>query len=220
MELNSAVHQSIEGKERLAENTGGEIPEASAFMSSNAATSKEDLASNIKLGMRFPNFQVLNQTDARPWHFQSKLRSDGRFRIIVFAADIASAEQLKRVNALGEELQTSLLPRYTPDGAKIDSVIDVLTLHAGSRTDVQLLDLHEVYHPFDKRTGWDYDKVYVDAPSHHEGDGKAYEGYGVDPKGQGVLVVARPDQYVGWIGGLTDLDEMRKYFDGVLVSHV
>lgn len=218
MELNGAVDQSIEGKETLAENTNVEVSKARTPNSGDAASSKEALASNIKLGMRFPNHQVLNQSDARPWHFQQKLRSDGRFRIIVFAADITNLEQMSRVNRLGEELQTSLLPRYTPKGAKIDSVIDVLTLHAGDRTKIELLDLHEVYHPFDKQTGWDYDKVYVDAPSHHEGDGKAYEGYGIDPKGKGVLVVARPDQYIGWIGELEDLDEIRKYFDGVLVS--
>ncbi|RAL59685.1 hypothetical protein DID88_000318 [Monilinia fructigena] len=40
--------------------------------------SKEHLAFNIKIGMRMPSFKVLNQSDARPWHFQERLKSDGR----------------------------------------------------------------------------------------------------------------------------------------------
>jgi phenol 2-monooxygenase len=71
-------------------------------------------------------------------------------------------------------------------------VIDVLLVHSSPRADVELLrDLHETYHPFDPKLGWDYDKVFVDGPSYHEGHGDAYKWYGVD-KQVGALVVVRP----------------------------
>lgn len=30
---------------------------------------KQELATDVKMGMRMPSFQVLNQADARPWQF-------------------------------------------------------------------------------------------------------------------------------------------------------
>jgi len=179
---------------------------------------KQELAKNIKMGMRFPSFQVLNQSDARPWQFQQFLTSDGRFRIILFAGNILDAAQMKRVQQFGSSLDgpNSFLHRFTPTGKKIDSVIEVFTLHSAPRTKVELLDLHEIFHPFDEKKGWDYNKVFVDDISYHEGHGEAYKNYGVD-KEKGGVVIARPDQYVGWIGNLEDVSEMDRYFSEILV---
>jgi phenol 2-monooxygenase len=179
---------------------------------------KQDLATNIKMGMRFPSFQVLNQADARPWQFQQFLTSDGRFRIILFAGNILDATQMKRVQRFGSSLDrpNSFLHRFTPAGKKIDSVIEVLTLHSAPRTKVELLDLHDIFHPFDEKKGWDYNKVFVDDVSYHEGHGEAYKNYGVD-KERGCVVIARPDQYVGYIGTLEDVSDMDRYFSEILV---
>ena len=179
---------------------------------------KQELAKNIKLGMRFPSFQVLNQSDARPWQFQQFLTSDGRFRIILFAGNILDAAQMKRVQQFGSSLDSpnSFLHRFTPTGKKIDSVIEVLTLHSAPRTQMELLDLHEIFHPFDEKKGWDYNKVFVDDISYHEGHGEAYKNYGVD-KENGCVVIARPDQYVGWVGTLEDVADMDRYFSEILI---
>ena len=179
---------------------------------------KQELAKNIKLGMRFPSFQVLNQSDARPWQFQQFLTSNGRFRIILFAGNVLDAAQMKRVQQLGSTLAApdSFLHRFTRPGKKIDSVIEVLTLHSAPRTKVEMLDLHEIYHPFDEKTGWDYNKVFVDDISYHEGHGEAYKNYGVDAE-KGCVVIARPDQYVGWIGNLEDVADMDRYFSEILI---
>ncbi|KAI9860964.1 MAG: hypothetical protein M1830_006208, partial [Pleopsidium flavum] len=141
---------------------------------------KQELAKDIKMGMRFPSFQVLNQSDARPWQFQKFLTSDGRFRIILFAGNILDSAQLQRVQQFGETLAApnSFLHRFTPPSKRIDSVIEVLTLHSAPRIKVELLDLHEIFHPFDEKTGWDYNKVFVDDISYHEGHGEAYKNYG------------------------------------------
>jgi hypothetical protein len=176
---------------------------------------KQGLASETKLGMRFPSFQVLNQTDARAWQFQQKLKSDGRFRIIVFAGNVVKPEQSTRLQVFCEHLTSSslLAPHLIKD-------IEVLTLHSAKRTEVELLrDFPDVLHPFDAKTGWDYDSVYVDDESFRDGYGDAYKGYGVDRE-TGCVVVTRPDQYVGHIDGLDDegLKGVEDYFKGIFVS--
>lgn len=179
---------------------------------------KQELAENIKMGMRFPSFQVLNQSDARPWQFAHFLKSDGRFRIILFAGNLLDQEQWQRVQRFGKTLanQGSLLHRFTSPNKPIDSTIELLTLHSAPRTKIELLDLHEIFHPFDPKKGWDYEKVFVDDVSYHEGNGEAYKQYGVDP-GKGCVVITRPDQYVGWIGELEDTHDMDCYFSQILI---
>ena len=181
-------------------------------------TGKQHLASNIKMGMRFPSFQVLNQADARPWPFAHFLKSDGRFRIILFAGNIASTTQLQRIQTFGETLSApdSFIHRFTPPGKPIDSIIEVLMIHSAPRREIELLDLHEVFHPLDEKEGYDYGKVFVDDESYHEGHGEAYMGYGVDRE-RGCVVVVRPDQYVGWIGEVEDVVDLGGYFEGILV---
>lgn len=181
--------------------------------------SKPSLATGIPIGMRFNSFKVLNQADARPWHFQERLRADGRFRIVLFAGDVLNPAQKTRVDAFCESLAkpTSFLKRATPRGAKVDSVVEVLTIHSSPRTEAELLrDFPEILHPFDEHTGWDYNKVFVDADSYHEGFGEAYKNYDVD-KARGCVIAVRPDQYVGWVGDLEDFGELNKYFEGILV---
>ena len=174
---------------------------------------RQELATNIKLGMRFPSYKVLNQSDARPWHFQERLRSDGRFRLILFAGDVLSPPQKARLQAFCDSLSSSTL--LAPH---LHTHIAVLTLHSSKRTDVELLrDFPDVLHPFNEKTGWDYDSVFVDDVSYHEGNGEAYKGYGVS-KEVGCVVVCRPDQYVGYVGALDDegWKGVEGYFGGVL----
>ena len=182
---------------------------------------RQGLASNTKMGMRFPSFQVLNQSDARPWQLCHFLKSDGRFRVIVFAGNLADETQQKRVKRLGEELADpdSFLWRFTPPKEPIDSTIEILTVHSAPRQKVELLDLHEIFHPFHPEQGWDYNKVFVDDISYHEGHGQAYMNYGVD-KERGCMVIVRPDQYVGWIGELEGVRDMDRYFSEILIPQI
>ena len=187
----------------------------------NGIVGVQRLASEIKVGMRFPSFQVLNQSDARPWQFGHFLKSDGRFRIIVFAGNLKDKKQWQRLQSFGDLLAKpdSFIRRHTPSTRPIDSVIEVLMIHSAPRTEVELLDLHETFHPFDEKKGWDYDKVFVDDVSYHQGHGEAYKNYGVD-KERGCVVIARPDQYIGWIGDLEGVKEIDRYFCEVLVPQI
>lgn len=197
------------------------ITEGDGSKGSEAAseTARQDLATGLGIGMRFNSFKVLNQADARPWHFQERLKADGRFRVVLFAGNVLDAAQKARVDGLCAKLDGpgGLLRRLTPPGKALDSVVEVLAIHSSKRTEAEFFrDFPEVLRPFDKHQGWDYDKIFVDDVSYHEGFGDAYNNYGVD-KERGCVVVARPDQYVGWVGDLEDFDELQSYLDGIFV---
>ncbi|KFY94209.1 hypothetical protein V500_03367 [Pseudogymnoascus sp. VKM F-4518 (FW-2643)] len=166
-------------------------------INSKRAVSKQQLATNVKLGMRMPSFKVLNQSDARPWHFQEILRSTGQWRLVVFAGDVSDKAQMSRVQKLGEALaaKDSFISRFTPAGKPINSVIEILTIHSAPRASTELHDFHDIFHPYSERDGWDYWKIYADDISYHEGHGQAYENYGVDKK-KGCGVILRPDQLI------------------------
>ncbi|KAK9416027.1 putative Phenol hydroxylase [Seiridium unicorne] len=204
-------------------NTHGDTSQvgehAASLIAPEILEKKQGLATNLPVGMRFNSFKILNQADARPWHFQELLKADGRFRVVLFAGAILDPAQRVRVDRFCAALDapTSFLRRITPAGAAIDSVVEVLTVHSSKREETELLrDFPEILHPFDKQRGWDYSKVYVDAESYHEGGGRAYESYGVD-KQRGCVLAVRPDQHVGWLGELEDFDELHIYFDNCLV---
>lgn len=153
----------------------------------------------------------------------------------------ASSPQLEKVNKLGTWLDNTLLPKlpamalmpgttnlhgggrpgYGLAPEKPPSIVDILLVYAsppnpGDAPD--LLDFHEVYHPFDPKLGHDYDKVFVDRPSHHDGDGRAYENYGIN-RTRGALVGVRPDGYIGLVTSL-DADagwpEVARWLQGIL----
>ncbi|KAI1080402.1 FAD binding domain-containing protein [Whalleya microplaca] len=199
------------------------------------AQSTPSLAKNCQPGTRFPSHQVIAQSDARPWQLHHKMPSDGRFRIVVFGGDVSLPAQRDLVNGLGAWLDARVLqrvpraalsPASDPHGGarfrteRDPSVVHVLLVHCARRADVEVVrDLHEVYHPFDARLGWDYGAVFADEESYHDGYGRAYEGYGVD-KERGALVVVRPDGYVGLVAGLEEegRKEVERWFQGLFVG--
>lgn len=218
---------------------GGGLQAETAPQSSAASTA--GLATNCRPGTRFASQKVMAQADARPWELQLQMPSDGRFRIVVFGGDISQATQLATVNELGAWLQTNLLspaksPRISlapgpdPRGGsgssqwmtdQDPSIVDVLLVHAAPREKIELLqDLHQVYHPFDKKLGWDYSKVFADGHSHHEGHGRAYEQFGIDPA-RGAVVAVRPDGYIGLVTALQGEEgwkQLQAWFGGLLRS--
>ncbi|KAF4415805.1 putative phenol 2-monooxygenase, partial [Fusarium austroafricanum] len=128
------------------------------------AAKRQALAPEIKLGMRMPSVKVLNQSDARPWHLQELLRSNGTWRLLVFPGDTSLDNQNKRMNTLCDKLsaESSFLKRFTPPSARYDSVIEVLTVHASERQKHDIFDFPDVLRPYHEVDGWDYNKIFVD----------------------------------------------------------
>ena len=178
---------------------------------------KPELARGIEIGKRLPSHQVLNQSDARPWQLTQLLHADGRYRMLIFAGDVTDKQQVSRLSAFCEALgqPDAAIKRVTPPESPINSVIHILTVHAAPRTSVDIFSFPQLLRPFDPQRGWDYDTIFVDDASYHEGHGHAYENYGVDPK-NGCVVVTRPDQHVAYIGSLDDVDDVNRYFENVL----
>ncbi|TDZ21500.1 Phenol hydroxylase [Colletotrichum orbiculare MAFF 240422] len=204
----------------LEQGDGSKVVKSAAVAVSEADFArKQALAAGLPVGMRFNSFKVLNQACARPWHFQERLKADGRFRVVLFAGNVLDAGQKARVDRFAAQLDapSSFLRRATPPGKPVDSVVEVLTIHSAKRTETELLrDFPDILHPYDAHLGWDYNKVFVDDESYHEGFGDAYKNYGVDRQ-RGAVVVVRPDQYVAWVGDLEDFEDLQKYFEGCLV---
>ena len=193
--------------------SNGEVPRDQIRLSETSA-----LASRLNIGMRLPSYRVINHADARCVHLGELMQSDVRWRIITFAGDLTNAFQFQRVQRLGEFLAASgsVIRRYTPADQPIDSVIEVLTVHSGPRIAVDLLSLHDAFHPYDETLGWNYWKVLVDEPPFHEGFDDLYGKYGIDRQ-HGCLVICRPDQHVGCVLDLEDFLAVSKYFERILI---
>jgi len=179
---------------------------------------RDRVATNIVVGRRLASYQVLNQADAKPTQMADILPSNGRWHILVFAGDLRKPDQLSLVRANGNHI-LQLVRTYTPRGQAIDEVIEVLTIHSAPRTPINLLDLPDIYHPWDNDRGWDYGKVFVDDVSYHEGFGAAYEKYGIERE-RGCFVVCRPDQHVGCKGELKDMPMLLNDYFGRLLNKV
>lgn len=98
-----------------------------------------------------------------------------------------------RLDAFAEHFGALLQATITP--------IEALLIHSSPRTSVSLLDLPEVFHPFDDKLEWDYSRVFADED--------AYAEYGIDGW---CIVVCRPDQHVGWVG---EDESMFEYLSGL-----
>lgn len=126
--------------------------------------STQDRAKDIKVGMRMPSHKVLNQSDARPWHFQELLKSNGTWRVVIFPGDIRNADNRARLDALGRKLAwtESFLNRYTRAYERYDSVFELLAVHSAPRREITIFDLPEPFRPWTDQDGWDYWKIFVD----------------------------------------------------------
>jgi phenol 2-monooxygenase (NADPH) len=174
-------------------------------------------AKHLMPGMRLPSFRVLNQADAVPREIHQVLKSDGRFRVLVFAGDISSPTQSARYHRLGESLSTknSCLHRFTPSHNPLDSRIEVITIHTAARSEIELSDLHEVFHPWSDYWGWDYWKVYADGGDVLGNPAEAYSQCGLLPQ-DSCLAVIRPDGYVGLLCVMEDVEAVNAYFEGFM----
>jgi phenol 2-monooxygenase len=106
--------------------------------------------------------------------------------------------------------KTSFLRRFTPADSRYDAIFEILTVHNAKRETTTIFDFPEVLRPYDEIDGWDYNKIYVDAESYHEGHGKIYETFQISS--EGVAVIVRPDQYVSYIGSIGDADALTRFF--------
>ena len=99
--------------------------------------------------MRIPPQIVIRMADYRPYELQDLLPADTRYKLIVFAGDIAREEQKTRVQKLvdGLERPDSFLHLYTPKGKAMDTVFDIITIAQGNKETVNYTDVPSVLRP-------------------------------------------------------------------------
>lgn len=172
-------------------------------------------------GERFLPVKLRKQADGNTFWTTRILESDGRFKIVILAGDVRDEAQRKRLESLSQTLsgQESPLQRYRSIPGRFKCPIDLLTVHSAPWSQTEFFDFPEILRPFDPALGWNYDKIWTDDHCvwDRDCDGKGYERWGVD-RARGALVVVRPDQYIGWVGELEDMEAMTSYFDGVLIK--
>ncbi|KAL5341421.1 FAD binding domain-containing protein [Aspergillus crustosus] len=180
------------------------------------SASKSNKRTNLRLGMRVQTVPVVNQADGSMVELARVLSSNGAWRILVFSGDLRKKEQVARLNTFAEGFHSqrhlSRTRRATTDKGELQQlVLEAILIHPGPRTAINLLELPEIFHPFDAKFGWDYGKVFVDENAYRDDCGKAYNQFGI-AKQKGCLVLCRPDQHVAWIGGIEEVSRLDAYF--------
>ncbi|ATY67381.1 FAD monooxygenase [Cordyceps militaris] len=186
----------------------------------NRPTSNQDLAPGLPIGMRIPSVKVLRQADARPWHLQELLPSNGRWRVLVFPGNVQDKEQAAQLASVASNFDASdsFVARFTPTGGPVDTVFDILLVHKAPRTVVTIFDFPSVFRRFSETEGYDYDKIYVDDVSYHEGHGNLYKEFGISEKG--CIVIVRPDQHVSYVGPLGEPAAVTQFFSNFMVPQI
>ncbi|OMP84247.1 Phenol 2-monooxygenase [Diplodia seriata] len=173
---------------------------------------KQELAQHIVVGRRFPSQQVVSQASGCPLQFQERFPSDGKYRVVVFAGDIARTEQLERVEVLGRTLSLSRLfsKRHSSRQEGEQGVFDVLVLHSSRREDVRFCKLPSTLCTHSRSN------VYADNIPYVGGLGTAYQSYGVD-RLKGCIVAVRPDGHVMFVGEFEDAGDLNEMFSEILL---
>ncbi|CAE7020571.1 hypothetical protein CFE70_002881 [Pyrenophora teres f. teres 0-1] len=185
----------------IGESAGGEV----------------NLATGITVGMRFPSAQVIRFCDCKATQLQSVIKSDGRWRIVVFGGDINQPDNHARLSKFANALET-MARKYTPATNHIDSVIESILVLNTKFTETKQEHVPDYFWPKSGKWGIrDLHKIYVDDDHYNSGHGHAYQKYGVDPSA-GAVVLVRPDQYVSKVTTVDDLTGIAKFFEGCLIE--
>lgn len=178
----------------------------------------QHLANKYKIGMRFQSDQVLRLADAKPVHLGHVIDADGRWRLVLFGNKEDPRSEASEIWKLCEYLEKTLVPRYTPQGEDPDSIIDVRAVLQQSRKEIAITELPSLLLPHKGKFGiQDYEKVFSDEESYNFGKGDIYKTREID-KGEGCVVIVRPDQYVSGILplGHEGFEKLRNFFDGFM----
>ncbi|CAG7933358.1 unnamed protein product [Penicillium olsonii] len=170
-----------------------------------------ELATGIAIGTRLASHQVLCQSDARPWDIHEMLRCTGEWHMLIFGGDIAFERQHERVSDLASDLMepSSVINRINRQGGSPVGKVSVYLIHCARRRGVELMDLGEIFRPFDPELGYDYWRVFADNDALNDHCGSAHQFYGIG--GEGCIVLLRPDQHVAFIGALDELHAAEKF---------
>src|SRR6185503_11774527 len=143
--------------------------------------------------------------------------ADGAWRIYAFADSRHPQDPASRIGALCRFLESDTSPvrRFTPRDHDIDSVIDVRTVFQQAHRDLDVRRMPRVLQPPKGRFALvDYEKMFC--PDLKAGtDIFAMRGI---HRGEGCMVVVRPDQYVAHVLPLHDFEALGDFFAAFMIE--
>ncbi|KAK0941439.1 hypothetical protein LTR29_006973 [Friedmanniomyces endolithicus] len=181
-------------------------------------TSYQGLAKGFEIGTRFQSCQVLRLADAKPVQLGHVMTADGRWRLVLFGDRADPISPSSPLHKTCEFLFNTLIPKYTPAKADIDSVLDVRAVLQQSRKIISISELPEILLPRKGVFGiQDYEKVFTDEASYGYGFGEICKNRGIDAE-KGCVIVVRPDQYVSAVVPLGEAGQgmLEAFFGGFM----
>ena len=173
----------------------------------------QSLASGQPIGQRFHSAPVIRHGDAKPVQLGHCHTANGAWRIYAFSGKANPRSEACSIWTLAEFLandSASPVVRYTPDGADIDSVIDVRAIYQIPHRDLERDDIHAFLTPEKGTLGLkDYEKVFcVD----YRPEKNIYSMRGIDTT-EGCVVIVRPDQYIATVLPIADHKQLAAFFE-------
>ena len=179
----------------------------------------QHLATGFVIGTRFHSAPVVRVTDARPFHLGHAGKADGRWRLYAFAGAGDPADAKRGVRALCrflEESPESPVRRFTRPGQDVDAVCDLRAVFQQGHHALAIESMPALLLPRKGRHGLrDYEKVFC--PDLKNGQ-DIFDLRGID-RGQGALVVVRPDQYIAHVLPLEAHRALADFFAGFMLAN-
>lgn len=180
-------------------------------------TAHQGLATGFDVGARFHSAPVVRLADVKPMELGHVIGVSARWTVFAFAPEGDRGAPGGAIARLCDFLAgdpASPLLRFTPEGADPDAVIDLRAVFAVDVHDLAYEAMPEVLKPRKGRFGlMDHEKIF----GCDRGEGRdIYALRGID-RGQGAIVIVRPDQYVSHVLPMTDHTGLAQAFDGVFV---
>ncbi|RAL04537.1 uncharacterized protein BO80DRAFT_490786 [Aspergillus ibericus CBS 121593] len=171
------------------------------------------VARNIRVGVRLASYPVVAQADGVCMQLAGRFTSNGAWRLLVFPGDLRGSRNWGRLCDFAARFnkQPHLSSLHTDQRFGRCRCLESILVHASPRASINLLDLPDMFHPFDETWGWDYSRVFADDGSDGDDLGHTYDRYGIQQK-FGALVLCRPDQHVAWMGSLEEVEALEEYF--------
>ncbi|RDX51328.1 hypothetical protein OH76DRAFT_1555070 [Lentinus brumalis] len=174
--------------------------------------SYQHLAPHLVVGERVLPQVFIRAADALPVEIHDLLPADTRFKVLVFAGDLAVKEDRSELHKLAEELDKpeNFVCRFGRGETGRREVFDVLCFSSAKQDKVDYLQFPPFFRPH-------YSKVlFDDCDLQGRSGGGGYVKYGIDDHA-GAIVVVRPDGYVGMVTRLDGVKELNRYFGSFLL---
>ncbi|MET0453195.1 MAG: FAD-dependent monooxygenase [Mycobacterium sp.] len=171
-------------------------------------------AAGFTVGMRFHSAPVTRVADCRRVELGHTATADGRWRLYAFA-DADESLWRATLDWLASA-PASPLVAYSDSDADIDAVIDVRGILQRPAHDVSIGELPMIMRPATGKLGLvDLEKAFASttSPDAHEAD--VFDIRKID-RGEGALVLVRPDQYVAQVLPLHATTGLGTFLSGIM----